>query len=174
MLYFRHPTLADGPQLFSLIAHCPPLDQNSRYCNLLQTSHFSRTCASAWDGSQMVGFVSGYLVPDQPHIYFLWQIAVAAQARGQNLAQQLIDFVLQAKASAEVSHLQTTITAHNTASQKVFQKLAQRYKAPLERTLWLEGDAHFASAQASEWLYTIGPLQPNPLSPSPKDYHVTT
>ena len=163
MIYFRHPTLADGPQVFSLIAHCPPLDQNSRYCNLLQTSHFSRTCAGAWLEDTLVGFVSGYLLPAQPHVYFLWQIAVSEQARGQNLAQRLIDFVVQAQ--TDVTHLQTTITADNGASQSVFKKFAQRYQAPLERTLWLEHDTHFAGEHDSEWLYTIGPFQPSLHSP---------
>lgn len=159
MTHFRHPTLADGPHIFSLIANCPPLDQNSRYCNLLQASHFSQTCASAWSDDTLLGFVSGYVLPSDPKTYFLWQIAVSAEARGQNLAQRLIDFVLHSDATQAVTQLQTTITADNQASQKVFQKLAQRYAATLERTLWLEQDAHFAGLHASEWLYTIGPLQ---------------
>jgi len=159
MAHFRHPTLADGPQVFSLIANCPPLDQNSRYCNLLQTSHFSTTCVGAWDDDTLIGFVSGYLLPTQPNVYFLWQIAVSAQARGQNMAQRLIDFVLQAEATRRVTHLQTTITDDNAASQRVFNKVAERYQASIERTLWLDQDQHFAGKHASEWLYTLGPLQ---------------
>lgn len=160
MIEFKHPTLADGPQVFDLIANCPPLDQNSRYCNLLQTSHFSATCAGAWEGETLQGFVSGYLLPEQPTTYFLWQIAVSAQARGQNLAQRLIDFVLSAPSTADVTHLQTTITSDNEASQRVFHTLAQRYEAAIERSLWLEQERHFAGAHASEWLYRIGPLKP--------------
>jgi L-2,4-diaminobutyric acid acetyltransferase len=159
MTYFRHPTLADGPQIFSLIANCPPLDQNSRYCNLLQSSHFSITCAGAWQGEVLLGFVSGYLLPTQPNVYFVWQIAVSAEARGQNLAQRLLDFVLSAAATRQVTHLQTTITADNLASQRVFQKLAERYQGHIECTQWLDQEQHFAGVHASEWLYTIGPLQ---------------
>ncbi len=169
MTYFRHPTLADGPQVFSLIASCPPLDQNSRYCNLLQTSHFSNTCAGAWNDDVLLGFVSGYLLPTAPNVYFLWQIAVSPQARGQNMAQRLIDFILQADATQQVTHLQTTITDDNGASQAVFNKMAQRYQADIERTLWLEQDQHFAGHHASEWLYTIGPLPLQHLRPNQEE-----
>lgn len=156
---FAPPRAEDGAQVHDLISNCPPLDTNSRYCNLLQCSHFADTCIAAWQGNHLVGFISGYLPPRQPDTYFLWQIAVAENARGQNLAQRMLDAVLALPACASVRQLQTTITADNQASQRVFEKLADRHEAHLHNEPYFTRDDHFDGHHDTEFLYTIGPVQ---------------
>ncbi|MFY0665456.1 MAG: diaminobutyrate acetyltransferase [Natronospirillum sp.] len=155
---FTPPQAEDGAKVFDLIANCPPLDTNSRYCNLLQCSHFADTCIAAWHGDEIIGFISGYIPPRQQDTYFLWQIAVAESARGQNLAQRMLDAVLQQPACAKVTQLQTTITADNIASQRVFEKLADRHEASIHNEPFFTRDVHFDGHHDTEFLYTIGPV----------------
>src|SRR3546814_7260774 len=63
---FRRPIAADGPAITALIAACPPLDRNSRDCNLLQCEHFADHCAIDEKAGRTVGWVSGYLHPSDP------------------------------------------------------------------------------------------------------------
>jgi diaminobutyrate acetyltransferase len=84
-LALREPGPDDGPAVFDLVARCPPLDPNSRYCNLLQCSHFAATSIIApadVGGHAALGFVSGYRIPARPDTLFIWQVAVDAAARG--------------------------------------------------------------------------------------------
>ena len=155
---FSNPISEDGARVYDLIANCPPLDVNSRYCNLLQCSHFADTCVAAWLDGKLVGFVSGYLPPKQPDTYFVWQIAVDAAARGQNLAQRLLDHALQLPACQAVTQLQTTITEDNEASKRVFQKLADRRSVGISHAPFFTKEKHFDGQHNTEFLYTIGPF----------------
>ncbi|MBC7172413.1 MAG: MarR family transcriptional regulator, partial [Polyangiaceae bacterium] len=62
----REPESTDGPALHALVRICPPLDQNSLYCNLLQCTHFSATSIVAMQGGRLVGSVTGYVPPTAP------------------------------------------------------------------------------------------------------------
>src|SRR5690606_15860277 len=67
----RRPRAADGAALFDLIAACPPLDLNSRYCNLLHCTHFADTSVAAERDGVLVGFISGYLPPRRSDTLFV-------------------------------------------------------------------------------------------------------
>src|SRR6056297_3980112 len=81
----RIPAADDGPALHELIAACPPLDENSRYCNLLQVSYFARTAVVAELDGKIVGSITGFIKPDDPATLFIWQVAVHERARGRAL-----------------------------------------------------------------------------------------
>jgi L-2,4-diaminobutyric acid acetyltransferase len=73
-----------GHQVAELVNRCPPLDTNSTYCNLLQCHHFANTsCAALTPNKRLVGFVSGYIVPQAPDTLFIWQVAVDHSQRGK-------------------------------------------------------------------------------------------
>ena len=91
----RIPEPSDGLAVSKLIASCPPLDTNSVYCNLLQCSHFSQTSIAAELNQALVGFVSGYRLPDRPDTLFIWQVAISDQARGHGLATRMVNALLQ-------------------------------------------------------------------------------
>src|SRR5690606_24034509 len=86
-LSLSRPAPEDGFLLNRLIAASPPLDTNSVYCNLLQTTHFNDTAIAAKLDDELVGFVSGYLLPAKPDTLFIWQIVIAETMRGQGLAK---------------------------------------------------------------------------------------
>jgi L-2,4-diaminobutyric acid acetyltransferase len=152
------PIADDGPAVHDLIARCKPLDENSLYCNLLHCSHFAPTSAIAKMGDKVVGFVSGYLLPEDPSRLFIWQVAVAPQGRGQGLAKRMMLDILSRPICEDVSKLQTTITADNAASQAVFTSLAESLGADVSRKVMFERHRHLAGEHASEYLWVIGPF----------------
>ncbi|WP_019340531.1 diaminobutyrate acetyltransferase [Stutzerimonas stutzeri] len=156
----RRPTDGDGYPLHELVARCQPLDINSAYCNLLQCSDFADTSIAATDADdQLVGFISGYCPPARPDTLFVWQVAVDASMRGQGLALRML-MALIARVAREqgVSHLETTISPDNGASQalfkKAFAKLGVDYST---RTLFSRAE-HFAGKHEDEVLYRAGPF----------------
>ena len=155
---FRRPIAADGPAITALIAACPPLDRNSRSCNLLQCEHFADHCAIAEKAGRIVGWVSGYRPPSDPAAFFVWQVAVSAEGRGKQLASRMIADLLTRPAQDGVTHMITTITADNQASWGLFRSLARKWNAELERSALFERETHFAGAHATEYLARIGPL----------------
>ncbi len=155
----------DGPAITALIAACPPLDGNSAYCNLLQCSDFADTCIVAEHAGAIVGWVSGYRSPAARENFFIWQVAVAPDARGQGLAQRMIDALLARPAAASAVYLTTTITNDNRASWALFEGLARVWQAPFTKSVRFDQDIHFAGAHATEWQVRIGPLPARAAAP---------
>lgn len=154
----RAPRREDGAAVWQLVADTAGLDDNSMYCNLLQCSHFAATCALAERGGAVVGWVSGYIPPEHPETYFVWQVCVAAEARGQGLAKRLIAAVLARPACAEVKTVQSTITRDNAASWALFGAIAETLDAEMIRAPHFRREDHFAGRHETEFLVTIGPF----------------
>ncbi|MBA6412571.1 diaminobutyrate acetyltransferase [Parahaliea sp. F7430] len=157
-LTLRVPTREDGNAVYKLIERCPPLDVNSMYCNLLQCSHFAETSVAALLNGELVGFVSGYIVPGKEDTLFIWQVAVGEQARGRGLAGKMLAAIVDREGCSSVNNMQTTITEDNEASWALFRGFAERRRAPLSHELMFDEKKHFGGAHASEMLVKIGPF----------------
>lgn len=155
---FCLPNAAVGPYLHKLVEQSPPLDPNSIYCNLLQCSHFANTAVAAYLGDELVGFVSGYRIPDRPDTYFLWQVVVAESGRGRGLAKRMIVEILSRPALSDVHYLETTITPDNEASWALFRSFARDQGAELQSQVHFTKDTHFHGAHDEEHLLRIGPF----------------
>ena len=154
------PETSDGAEVHALIAACPPLDQNSLYANLLQCSHFANTCATARIDGALAGWVSGYIPPEDPETYFLWQVAVDESARGLKVPRRLVADILGRAPCRDVRYIKTTITPDNEASWALFRSIARWLDAPLNEAPHFDRDTHFGGQHASEILVTIGPFEP--------------
>jgi L-2,4-diaminobutyric acid acetyltransferase len=154
----REPQSGDGAAVWQLIRDCAPLDRNSLYCNLLQCDHFASTCVVAELDGDVVGWISGYIVPDQPDTLFVWQVAVSEKARGLGLARKMIDHILDREVCGEVEKINTTITRDNKASWALFRSVAERREAPFERAPHYTREHHFEGRHDTEYLVTIGPF----------------
>ncbi len=155
----RRPDANDGHAVHELIARCPPLDTNSLYCNLLQCTHLADTCVVAVDGERPVGFVSAYLIPKQPEALFVWQVAVAPEARNRGLGGRMLMEILARPVCSGVRYLKTTITETNEASWSLFEALARKLDAQLEQQALFDRQRHFHGAADTEILVTIGPIR---------------
>lgn len=155
---FHTPSKSDGLAVSRLVNACPPLDNNSVYCNLLQCHHFADTSVVAKKEGDLVGFVSGYMVPGKPNTLFIWQVAVDAKARGSGLASQMIQEIIDRSDDTDVTWLETTITADNKASLALFEKLARERGGMVKRTVMFDKQQHFSNEHDTEYLMRIGPL----------------
>lgn len=157
-IVLRSPTLEDGMAVNNLVENCPPLDTNSSYCNLLQAGHFSSTSVAAELNGELLGFISGYVIPDRPDTLFIWQVAVSEKARGIKLASNMLLNILNRPHLSNVSFLETTITSDNQASWALFKRLAISLTAELQSSEFMDKDIHFNGQHDSEALVRIGPF----------------
>lgn len=153
------PTINDAAEIHALIAACPPLDTNSLYANLLQTAHFSESCAVARINGKMVGWVSGHLPPAKKETFFLWQVAVHPEARGQSLPRRMLADILSRPSQSHIRFIETSITQDNEASWGLFRSIARRLQSPLRETPWFDRHKHLAGKHDTEYLVTIGPFE---------------
>ncbi|MFC6488455.1 diaminobutyrate acetyltransferase [Nitratireductor sp. GCM10026969] len=154
---FRTPRTEDGADVWRLIRACEPLDENSLYCNLLQCDHFSDTCVVAErksDGA-IVGWISGYLMPDDPSTLFVWQVAVDESAQGQGVAKRMLSALLAREICADVRGLKTTITSENAASWALFKSFARNQGGKLKSVPYFRREDHFDGAHATEHMVMI-------------------
>lgn len=152
------PADIDGYELNRLVASSPPLDPNSIYCNLLQCSHFKGTSIAAKLNGKLVGFVSGYIVPERPETLFIWQVVVAEAARGKGLAGHMLLSLLKRPTCQNVSYVETTITPSNGASEALFRRFAKKQGTDMQILDGFDKDTHFNGLHESERLWRIGPL----------------
>lgn len=152
---FRKPDAEDGSEIWELIRACKPLDENSMYCNLIQCDHFRDTCILAELDGKIVGWVSGYLLPDDDETLFVWQVAVHSDARGLGLGRRLLNGLLDRPETKQVKRIQTTITRDNDASWGLFKSFASKADAELDHEAHFEREAHFDGHHATEHMVTI-------------------
>jgi L-2,4-diaminobutyric acid acetyltransferase len=157
LITMRKPNPEDGSVVYDLVENCKPLDTNSMYCNNLQCSHFRDTAVLAEEQGETIGFISGYLLPEQPDTLFVWQVAVSPKARGLGLASKMLLELLSRQQGA-VRHLHTSITPGNEASWNLFKRLARKLDAPLNERVMFDKEQHFAGQHETEMLVHIGPF----------------
>ncbi|NAW69288.1 diaminobutyrate acetyltransferase [Vibrio sp. V27_P1S3P104] len=152
---FRTPNRTDGKRVHDLIAQCSPLDENSAYCNFLQSTHFHNTCVVAERNEEMVGFVSAYRKPDKSNELFIWQVAVSQTARGMGLAFHMLNELLTRDDLRDITVLETTITRDNQGSWSLFKKLDRAHGERGEVSTFLDETRHFHGEHDTEYLYRI-------------------
>ncbi|MBP7770043.1 MAG: diaminobutyrate acetyltransferase [Aliarcobacter sp.] len=157
-ILFRIPQKKDAKQIVNLVKTGGTLDINSEYLYLLQSTHFNETCSVAVYEDEIVGFVSGYLVPNEQDKLFIWQVAVSNKFRGQNLAMRIIlDIYNRNNSKNKINYILSTVSPSNKSSQRVFEKIAKNFNTKIENeTLFSLDD--FIDAKEEEVQYLIGPI----------------
>ena len=158
----RRPVTEDGVDMYHMVRRCPPLDVNSRYCNLLQASHFSDSSIVAEQAGELVGFVTGYRRPDQPEVLFVWQVAVSPEARGCGLGNLMLEALVHS--DEDIRFVETTVTPSNVPSRKMFSRLAADLEAPINEEVAFASEPHFENQHEDEVLFRIGPFDPGQIS----------
>ncbi len=151
---FRKPVPEDGGDIWELIRECKPLDENSRYFNLIQADHFSDTCVVAEVDGEICGWISGHMIPGE-EAFFVWQVAVSPRARGLGLGRRMLQHLIERPECVEAHILKTTITEANDASWALFESFARAVGGELTDIPHFEEDVHFAGAAPTEHLVSI-------------------
>jgi L-2,4-diaminobutyric acid acetyltransferase len=152
---FRKPDSEDGAEIWELVRSCKPLDENSMYCNLIQCDHFRDTCVVAEVEGEILGWISGYVLPNDPETIFVWQVAVSPKARGLGLGTRMLEHLLSRKVCEDVCRMQTTITKDNDASWALFRKFADRQDAGIDSEAHFTKAEHFRNKHNTEHMVTI-------------------
>jgi L-2,4-diaminobutyric acid acetyltransferase len=150
----ERPSKEDGAAIWRIARDSGKLDLNSSYAYLLWCHDFADTSAVARVDGEVVGFVIGYRRPAAQDTVVVWQVAVAASQRGKGTAAALLDTVVR---RTGVTHVETTITPDNDASNALFRSLADRWGAEMS----VAGEfaaGEFPDEHESEVMFRIGPL----------------
>ena len=156
---YRNPIIEDGSEIYELIKSCPPLDVNSQYFYHIICHDFKKSCVIAEINQQVVGFVSGYIKPEDPCCLFVWQVAVSKKARGSNLATNMLTWLTKQPKCYNINSLEATVSPSNQASQKLFKRFAKSNNA-ICRTLPFLNASHFGvNDHEEEILFKISSLK---------------
>ena len=150
----RMPTAEDGAGIWELIRECSPLDENSRYCNLVQADHFSETCVVAERDGEIIGWISGHMIPGEDAL-FVWQVAVGPKARGLGLGAKMLRHLIRRDVCREANTMKTTITEDNAASWAMFRSFARSIGGELTDEPHFEEDVHFDGEASTEHMVSI-------------------
>jgi L-2,4-diaminobutyric acid acetyltransferase len=157
-LILRTPRRADGLAAHRLVGASPPLDLNSAYSYFLLCDHFAETCVIAEQDGALQGFLSAYRLPQDASRLFVWQMVVAADARGKGLAARMLDALLARPACVGVRYVEATVNPSNTASRRVFTRLASTRATGVVEEPFLDAADFGGTAHEAEVLLRVGPL----------------
>lgn len=133
------------------------------YCYLVQAEHFRDTCVVAELDGDIVGWISGHMIPNED-AFFVWQVAVSPRARGLGLGRKMLTHLVARDECTEADHLKTTITKDNDASWALFRSFARAVGGRLSDTPHFRRDDHFDGRHDTEHMVTIALPQDLPLS----------
>ena len=150
----RKPESTDGSAIWELVRACKPLDENSMYCNLVQADHFSDTCVVAELDGEIVGWISGHMIPGAD-TFFVWQVAVGEKARGCGLGRKMLAHLIAREECADALSLETTITEDNAASWGLFRSFARSIGGKFSDRPHFRSDDHFDGRHDTEHLVSI-------------------
>lgn len=151
------PSTSDGAAIWRIARDSGKLDLNSSYAYLMWCHDFAGTSAVARVDNEVVGFVIGYRRPTRPDTVVVWQVAVDASQRGRGTARDLLDALVGRLVEQGVSHMETTITPDNTASNALFASLAKRWDATMEPAGTFDS-SEFPDDHETEIRFRIGPF----------------
>lgn len=155
---FGIPDASNGAAIHQLVRASKPLDLNSTYAYLLLCAHFSQTCVHAVHDGRSVGFISAYHPPQKPGVLFIWQVAVAAEMRGQGLAKSMLLELLRRETSDDCRYLETTVSPSNQPSLRLFHALARDLNAPVAESVMFSANDFGTEHHEQETLIRIGPM----------------
>lgn len=154
-LTLRPPQVDDGAAMWRMARDSQVLDLNSSYAYLLWCHDFAATSVVACVNDSPVGFVTGYLRPQQPDTLMVWQVAVDERMRGRGLAGRMLHHLAD---RLRPTYLETTISPDNGPSMALFSGFARDRSAGLDRET-LFGAGQFPDGpHEPEVLFRIGPL----------------
>jgi L-2,4-diaminobutyric acid acetyltransferase len=165
-LELRSPAAGDAASVWRLVEKTPALDTNSPYAYLLLCSHFADTGVVGTVGSRLAGFVLGYIRPDtrpdEGASAFVWQVAVAENARGCGVGGRLFDaWFARCLQRSSPRFLEATVTPSNAASRALFASFAKRHGAPLHERIAFPRTSFPADVRHEDEIgIRIGPVPP--------------
>lgn len=179
---FKKPEKKDGAFLHYLVSECPPLDLNSMYAYFLVSTHFSETSIIVFKkGAQEktpVGMISAYVLPENPTVLFIWQVAVLKDYRKKDIAKTMFKELLKRPGLGFIKYVHTTIAPENRPSRRLFRYVADYLETKFVTQKFLKKEDFLSlpnmsngghsrknkPAHDEEELIKIGPIKKMPIS----------
>lgn len=158
-IQYRIPNKDDGKIVYQLIKDSQVLDLNSLYCYLIVCDHFQKTSIIAEYKSEVVGFISGYLIPENPNVLFIWQVVVKETMKKKGIALSMILSLLKREELQSVNTIMTTVTPSNIPSKKMFYSAAKNLNTNVSEDRYFLPQHFGQQSHEEEVLFTIGPFQ---------------
>ena len=144
--------------MYELVKKTKVLDLNSSYSYLMWGKYFNKTSIIAETDGKLVGFVSGFIQPNSPDVFFVWQVAIDESQRGKGLATRLIQKLLNQPICQNVHYLEATVSPSNLPSKKLFLGIADKLKTDVEVFECFSEDQFPDEDHEAEMTYRIGPF----------------
>jgi len=148
------PVAGDGGRIWEVANAAGGLDVNTSYAYVLWVRDFAATTAVAREGDRIGAYCTGYLRPDAPDTYFVWQVAVHPDYRRRGLGLAVLQELVERTGA---SALEATVTPGNTASQRLFAAFAEARGATLTTSPLFSAD-DFPDEHDPEDLIRITPI----------------
>lgn len=146
--------------MFRIVEESKVLDVNSSYSYLLWGKYFNKTSIIATCDDEVVGFITGFIPPEQADTLFIWQVAVDANFRGYGLATHLIHQLLtQVNDGQDVDYVEATVTPSNVPSSKLFQGIAKKNDTECAVFECFSEGQFPGEGHEAELTYKIGPIE---------------
>lgn len=162
VIKIRRPRLeyGDGGAMWRLARESGVLEENAEYTYHMFTHFFGEASTVAELDGEAVGFIAGFRPPDRPDTVFVWQIAVAPEARGRGLAATMLHGLLR-RLRDDVRYLEASVTPSNEASQRTFRSIARDLRTHCSEEILFPGDRFHGPSHEDEVLFRIGPIDPS-------------
>ncbi len=121
-------------EVYDLIRHCPPLESYGPHLYKIMIRYFNNTCYVAKKRDRVIGWVMGFIAPNNPDTYFLWQIGIDPNEQGIGLGSRLLDYVEKDLIKKQCKRIELTIDPENIPSQKLFIKNGYRNRSKDEHS----------------------------------------
>ncbi|PAV27970.1 diaminobutyrate acetyltransferase [Virgibacillus profundi] len=159
--HFRKPNKEDGASAWELVKHTGNLDLNSSYSYIMWCEIFSDTSIVVVrkETQKVIGFISGFIHPDQPDTLFIWQVAVHSSERGNGLATKMLLQLLDRDACEGVHYVEATVSPSNSPSKRLFLGLARKFETNWKISDYITTDDFPGTGHEDEMLFKIGPLE---------------
>lgn len=144
--------------MYELAKNSKVLDVNSDYCYLMWSTYFPNSSMVATYNHQVIGFITGFVPPENKDTLFIWQIAIDEDYRGNGLATKMIDALYSQMKNQNIRYIEATVTPSNTPSNKLFSGLARKKGANYTITRCFEQEDFPDNTTEEEFAYRIGPI----------------
>ena len=156
-LYIRAPKTEDGAAMWKVAKKTGNLDLNSSYSYIMVADYFPASSVVAEEDGQIVGFISGFVLPERQDTTFVWQVGVDPDHHGKGIGTRMLTALLERSARKDVQFLETTVTPSNDASMALFGGVARRLSTNLSKTREFGRDL-FPGDHEEEVVLRIGPF----------------
>jgi L-2,4-diaminobutyric acid acetyltransferase len=155
---YRLPRPDDAPAVWKMVDESEELDNNSPYYYALWFRDFAATSMVATVDDEVVGFVTGYLRPDEPDTYMVWQEAAKSRHGIPMLGVKLFERAADQAVARGAKYIEATVSAENKAIIMVLKKYAKRHSAQIDTRVLFPASSFPGGDHHDEVLYRIGPV----------------